>query len=106
MILDLIEKNVHVTQREMAASIGVAVSMINGYLDSYEKKGLIRRKKHSTKTVEYFVTKKGSERRKVLNISYLSNSLKIYKSAKDPIVSSKSNTTTFLVAILDDGEEP
>ena len=49
------------------------------------KKGLIKRKRHSTKNVEYFVTKKGSERRKVLNISFLNNSLKIYKSAKENI---------------------
>lgn len=85
MILDLIEKDANITQREISKTIGVAVSMINSYLDSYEKKGLIKRKKHSTKTVEYFVTKKGSERRKVLNISYLNNSLKIYKSAKENI---------------------
>lgn len=85
MILDLIEKDPHITQRKMAEEIGVAVSMINSYIDQYEKDKLIRRKKHSTKTVEYFVTKKGSERRKVLNISYLNNSLKIYKSAKENI---------------------
>jgi DNA-binding MarR family transcriptional regulator len=86
MILDLIEKNAHVTQREMAASIGIAVSMINGYIDQYEKDGLIKRKRHSTKTVEYFVTKKGSECKKVLNISYLNNSLKVYNAAKENII--------------------
>ena len=71
MILDLIEKNSHITQREMAASIGVAVSMINGYIENFVEKGLIKKKKHSTKTVEYFITKKGMERRKLLNIWYL-----------------------------------
>ena len=85
MILDLIEKDAHITQREIAKTIGVAVSMVNSYLDSFEKKDLIKKKKHSTKTVEYFVTKKGSERRKVLNISYLNNSLKVYKSARENI---------------------
>lgn len=86
MILDLIEKDANITQREMSKTIGVAVSMINSYMDSYDKQGLIRRKKHSTKTVEYFVTKKGLERKKVLNISYLNASLNIYKSAKENIV--------------------
>jgi DNA-binding MarR family transcriptional regulator len=85
MILDLIEKNSQITQREMANSICVAVSMINNHLDSYEKNGLIRRKKHSTKTVEYFVTKKGVERKKVLNIGYLKNSQILYDSAKENI---------------------
>jgi DNA-binding MarR family transcriptional regulator len=86
MILDLIEKDANITQREISKTIGVAVSMINSYLDSYEKNGFIRRKKHSTKTVEYFVTKKGMERRKLLNIWYLKSSHEVYLSAKDNII--------------------
>jgi len=86
MILDLIEKNKDITQRVIADQIGVAVSMINAYIEKFENKGLIKKKKHSTKTVEYFVTKKGLERKKVLNISYLNASLKVYKSAKENIV--------------------
>ena len=86
MILDLIEKNKKITQREMSVAIGVAVSMVNNYLDEYEHKGYIKRKYISTKTVEYFVTKRGIERKKVLNISYLNSSLKVYKSAKENIV--------------------
>jgi len=86
MILDLIEKNKDITQREIANQIGVAVSMVNSYVDEYEKKGLIKRKYISTKTVEYFVTKRGIERRKVLNISYLNDSLNVYKSANENIV--------------------
>lgn len=96
MILDLIEKNAQVTQRQMSMSIGGSVSMINYYLDQYEEKGLIKRKKHSTKTVEYFVTKKGMERKQVLNISYLSASLDVYKSAKIDIV-------VFLKPFIDKG---
>jgi len=96
MILDLIEKNAKITQREIAKHVGIAVSMTNFYLDDYEKKGLIKRKKHSTKNVEYFVTKKGVERKKVLNISYLNSSLKIYKSAK-------TNIVKFIDQIIDKG---
>ena len=33
MILDMIEKNSKITQREMSQAIGIAVSMINDYLD-------------------------------------------------------------------------
>lgn len=35
MILDMIEKNSHITQREMSKTIGIAVSMVNDYLDEY-----------------------------------------------------------------------
>jgi DNA-binding MarR family transcriptional regulator len=86
MILDLIEKDANITQREISNTIGVAVSMVNQYIEKFEKKGLIKKKKHSTKTVEYFVTKKGMERRKLLNINYLNASLHVYKSAKENIV--------------------
>lgn len=96
MILDLIEKNKDITQREIADEIGVAVSMVNSYLDEYEQKGYIKRKRYSTKTVEYFVSKKGIERRKVLNIWYLKSSQSVYKSAKDNIV-------IFLNQIIDKG---
>lgn len=96
MILDMIEKNPNITQREMAKVIGIAVSMINDHLDQYEKNSLIKRKKHSTKNVEYFVTKKGTERRKLLNIWYLKSSHEIYLSAKD-------NISVFLNQIIDKG---
>lgn len=96
MILDLIEKNKDITQREIANHIGIAVSLVNGYLDEYEKKKLIRRKKYSSKTVEYFVSKKGVERKKLLNIWYLKSSHEVYLSAKDNIIK-------FLNAIIDKG---
>jgi DNA-binding MarR family transcriptional regulator len=86
MILDLIEKDQHITQREISKSIGVAVSMVNNYLNQYENNGLIKRKKHSTKTVDYFVTKKGMDRKKLLNIEYLHSSQRLYDEAKDNIV--------------------
>ncbi len=87
MILDMIEKNSNITQREISKEIGMAVSMVNEYLDQYVNDKLVRKKKHSMKTVEYFVTKKGSERRKLLNIWYLKSSNNIYIQAKDNIIS-------------------
>lgn len=96
MILDLIEKDANITQREISKIIGVAVSMTNAYIENFVEKGLIKKKKHSTKTVEYFVTKKGIDRKKLLNISYLNASLKVYKSAK-------SNIVKFLDQVIDKG---
>jgi FlaA1/EpsC-like NDP-sugar epimerase len=96
MILDLIEKNKDITQREISKAIGIAVSMVHDYVDSYVKQGFIRRKKYTTKTVEYLITKKGTERRKVLNIWYLKSSHLIYMQAKD-------NINTFLNQIIEKG---
>jgi len=85
MILDLIEKDANITQREISRIIGVAVSMTNAYIENFVEKGLIKKKKHSTKTVEYFITKKGMERRKLLNIGYLNSTQQLYNSAKENI---------------------
>lgn len=96
LVLDMIEKRPNITQRVISEALGVSVSMINYYLDEYEKKGYIKRKYHSTKSVEYNITKKGLEQRKLLNIRYLKSSHMVYLSAKDNIV-------VFLKQIADRG---
>ena len=86
MLLDMIEKNSNITQRDMSHALGVALSMINSYLDEYEENGLINRKYKTVKNVEYNITSKGIERKKLLNISYLNASQKVFNSAKENIV--------------------
>jgi len=86
MILDLIEKNKNITQRELASHLGIAVSMVNVLFYRIEKEGFIKRKKYNSKNVEYILTKKGIERRKILNIGYLKNSQLMYDYAKNNII--------------------
>lgn len=96
LILDLIEKNKNITQRFLSLSLGVAVSMINNYLNKYESMGLIKRKRYSLKTIKYIITKKGNERKKILNIGYLDSSKYLYFQAKE-------NLDKFLEEILNKG---
>ena len=98
VILDLIEKNSKITQRIMSQELGVAVSMVNGYLDKYEKNKFIKRTYINSKKVFYKITKKGIERKKVLNIRYLENAYSIYLGAKN-------NIDDFLKQITDKGFE-
>ena len=86
MILDLIEKDSKITQRVMSDRLNVSVSMINSYLDEYEEKGFVKRRYITSKTVHYHITKKGLERKKVLNIGYLQASQFINSSAKENII--------------------
>jgi DNA-binding HxlR family transcriptional regulator len=86
LILDYIDKNKDITQRELSKIIGVSVSMINSYLNEFKNEGLINKDYQSTKTVYYFITKKGIEMKKVLNIGYLNSSLDVYNKAKKNIV--------------------
>jgi DNA-binding MarR family transcriptional regulator len=82
----MIEKNTSITQREISKEVDISVSMVNNYLVQFEKRGYITRKHHSSKSVDYIVSRKGSERKKVLNICYLNATQKLYNSAKDNIV--------------------
>ncbi len=86
LVLDLIEKNQNITQRQMSDVLNSSVAMTNNYLNEFEKEGLLERKYHSTKDVEYLITKKGRERRKYLQIIYLDESQKMYDNAKQELI--------------------
>lgn len=96
IILDLVERNSKITQREISKLVGTSVSTINSYIDEYELKGYIKRLYISNKNIEYYITKKGVERKRLLNIEYLKDSYNIYSSAKQNILS-------FLEKILANG---
>lgn len=86
LILDSIDNNNKITQRDLSKRVGISVSMINTYLMDYEKLGLIKKKYQSKKTIYYSLTKTGVENKKVLNIGYLSSSLNIYNNAKKNVL--------------------
>jgi FlaA1/EpsC-like NDP-sugar epimerase len=92
----MIEKDSNITQRAMSEFLGVAVSMINTYLDKYEKNGYLTREYLSSKTVQYNITQSGTQRKKILNLSYLNASQKIFNSAK-------SNIEEFLKTLVERG---
>jgi len=87
MILDLVDKNNRITQREMSDELGSSLSMINGYLDEYEAKGFLKREYTNSKSITYIITEAGVERKKVLNIGFLNSSQLVYQEAKRNVVS-------------------
>lgn len=86
MILDIISKREDVTQRSLSRELNISVSMVNEYLEEYEKKGYIKKVYKTVKSVKYIVTKEGIERKKYLNIGFLEASFHIYASAKENII--------------------
>ena len=57
IILDMIEKNNKITQREIAELINSVVSRVNTYIDRFESYGYIKRIRISKKC-KYLITKK------------------------------------------------
>ncbi len=96
LLLEAVEKNSDITQRELSRILSVAVSMINEYLDKVEKLGYLNKVYKSSKDVKYVITDKGKERVKLLNIQYLKSALNIYNQARRDI-------TIFLNKIIKDG---
>ena len=96
LILVAVEENPQLTQRELAAITSSSVSMINQYLDDYERKGYIKKKHVTTKNVQYNITGLGKERKQVLNIGYLNEIQRNYQIAK-------KETKAFLTKIVTQG---
>lgn len=92
-ILDLIEKSKNITQRLIAKKLKISVSLVYKYLDDYQNEGILMKKKISKKNVEYCITDKGIEEKKLLNIWYLISSNDIYLNAKE-------NIRTFLNQVI------
>ncbi|HHX61353.1 MAG TPA: winged helix-turn-helix transcriptional regulator [Epulopiscium sp.] len=84
-LLQHMEENPDTTQKKMAAAIDVAPSMVNVYLNDYEKKDYIVREYISARTVRYLVTPKGLKRKNYLLITYLHELLKLYKLAEENV---------------------
>jgi len=86
LLLEAVEKNADITQRELSRILGVAVSMINEYLDKVEKLGYLNKVYKSSKDVKYIITDKGVNRKKLLNVAYLKSAQSLYNIAKTNII--------------------
>lgn len=84
-ILEGIERDENVTQKELARMINMAPSMINQYIGVMEEKGLLNRIYKSSKNVSYRISKKGIEWKNYLLMSYLFELIRHYNVAKQNI---------------------
>ncbi len=89
IILEYIEDNADVTQKELAKVANAAPSMINVYIEELEEKGYMKREYISAKVVNYLITPKGIQRKNFLLITYMRELLDLYHMAK-------RNVETFL----------
>jgi DNA-binding MarR family transcriptional regulator len=95
-ILNSIDKNTAVTQRQLSDALETAVSLIHNDLEIIEREGYIKREHiHQTK-VNYRLTRKGLERKRYLDLTYYHSSQKLYETAKE-------NLTRFLKSLIQKG---
>ena len=85
ILLQEIEKNHSITQKELAGVIGAAPSMVNVYINELEEKNYLKREYISTKTVNYRITPQGVKRKNYLLITYMRELLELYQIAKNHV---------------------
>ena len=84
-LLQEIEKNHSMTQKELGNIIGAAPSMVNVYINELEERNYLKREYISTKTVNYKITQEGVKRKNYLLIVYMRELLDLYHLAKNNV---------------------
>jgi len=85
LLLEQIEKNSDVTQVQLAEYIHSAPSMVNNYIKTLEKDGLLIKRKNSKRNVEYLITKEGLGKKNYLLVTFMNELIELYNVTKENI---------------------
>lgn len=81
-LLESVEKDGSGSQRERASEFGVALGLVNAYLNYCVKKGYVRVKKIPAKRYFYYLTPKGFAEKSRLALMLVSNSFHSFRQAR------------------------
>ena len=81
-VLSAVEENCKVTQRSIAADLGIALGLTNAYLKRCIKKGFIKVSQAPANRYAYYLTPHGFSEKSRLTARYLSISFNFYRSAR------------------------
>lgn len=81
-MLDVIGSGRKVTQRTLAADLGIALGLTNVYLKRCIKKGLVKVRKAPARRYAYYLTAKGFTEKARLTAKFLSRSFAFFRSAR------------------------
>ncbi len=83
LILETIEENPHITQKDLAAQLGIAVGSVNWYLKRMVKKGYVKVTRLQRRRLRYLLTPQGIAEKSRLTASFLQASLKWYRLTRE-----------------------
>ena len=81
-LLDVVEENSAITQRSLAAELGVALGLTNTYLKRCAKKGFIKVQQVPSNRYAYYLTPHGFAEKSRLTAEYLKQSFNFFRLAK------------------------
>ncbi len=81
-ILEKIENNGHLTQRDLSKEVGIALGLVNHLLRKMVKKGWIKIKNIDAKRIRYLITPEGAREKSSLLYKRVENTIHFYLEAK------------------------
>lgn len=81
-LLESVEQDGARSQRRLAAELGVAVGLVNAYLNRCIQKGLVKVTQAPARRYAYYLTPQGFVEKSRLSLEYLSYSFKFFRQAK------------------------
>jgi DNA-binding MarR family transcriptional regulator len=81
-ILETIENNGHLTQRDLSKEVGIALGLVNHLLRKMVKKGWIKIKNIDAKRIRYLITPEGAREKSSLLYKRVEGTIHFYLEAK------------------------
>lgn len=78
-LLEQIERDPDITQASLAAQLGVAVGTVNWHIKRFIAKGYVKVKRAQRRKLRYIITPEGIAFRARLTISYIDQSMRLYR---------------------------
>ena len=85
-LLDMVDENSAITQRSLAAELGVALGLTNSYLKRCAKKGFIKVQQVPSNRYTYYLTPRGFAEKSRLTAEYLRQSFDFFRLARSQSV--------------------
>lgn len=81
-LLNSVEQDGARSQRHFAAELGIALGLVNAYLNRCIKKGLVKASQAPARRYAYYLTPQGFAEKSRLTVEYLSSSFGFFRKAK------------------------
>lgn len=82
-VLEAIEKDPHVTQRDLARDLGTALGIANACVHALVKRGMVKIRGENKRSITYHLTKRGVLHKTKLAFEWTKNTIGSYKAIKD-----------------------
>ena len=106
-LLQAVEGNASITQRDLARELGIALGLANAYMRTFVRKGLLKVSEAPSRRYAYYLTPKGFAEKSRLTARYLSVSFSFLRLARqefEEIFSRAARRSQFNFLLLGEGD--